>query len=571
MLKTWNFLPQQDPANVDALAKAVNINSILASMLLQRGIHNFDEARSFFRPALENIHDPFAMKDMDVAVTRVIQSLENKERILIYGDYDVDGTTSVAMMISFLRKHHKQLEFYVPDRYSEGYGVSITGVDWAKEKNVDLMISLDCGIKAFAAIDHANDLGIDFIVCDHHNPADKLPNAVAILDPKRTDCDYPFKELSGCGVGFKLLQALTDTMVWPDEPLWDLLDLVATSIAADIVPITGENRILAYFGMKKINAAPRPGLQALIKVGALRTPLNITNVVFGIAPRINAAGRITHANSAVDLLISNDSAEAEYMAGLINSNNQIRRDTDQGITSEALDMIRNSETLTITHSTVLFKQDWHKGVIGIVASKCIEHFHRPTIILTESNGMATGSARSVRGYDIHEAISACSELLEQFGGHKYAAGLTMKLDNVTPFVQKFEEVVATTITEEQLIPKIDIDQVITLNEIDYKFLNIINQMEPFGPGNMSPVFVAQNLKTLKSRLLKELHIKMTVGQEDDGLVFDAIGFNMEPLFQRIEQGDLFDMAFTIEENNFRGVKSIQLNIKDIKFEKMNKA
>ena len=571
MLKTWNFLPQQDPANVDALAKAVNINSILASMLLQRGIHNFDEARSFFRPALENIHDPFAMKDMDVAVTRVIQSLENKERILIYGDYDVDGTTSVAMMISFLRKHHKQLEFYVPDRYSEGYGVSITGVDWAKEKNVDLMISLDCGIKAFAAIDHANDLGIDFIVCDHHNPADKLPNAVAILDPKRTDCDYPFKELSGCGVGFKLLQALTDTMVWPDEPLWDLLDLVATSIAADIVPITGENRILAYFGMKKINAAPRPGLQALIKVGALQTPLNITNVVFGIAPRINAAGRITHANSAVDLLISNDSAEAEYMAGLINSNNQIRRDTDQGITSEALDMIRNSETLTITHSTVLFKQDWHKGVIGIVASKCIEHFHRPTIILTESNGMATGSARSVRGYDIHEAISACSELLEQFGGHKYAAGLTMKLDNVAPFVQKFEEVVATTITEEQLIPKIDIDQVITLNEIDYKFLNIINQMEPFGPGNMSPVFVAQNLKTLKSRLLKELHIKMTVGQEDDGLVFDAIGFNMEPLFQRIEQGDLFDMAFTIEENNFRGVKSIQLNIKDIKFEKMNKA
>jgi single-stranded-DNA-specific exonuclease len=570
MLKTWNFLPQPAPADVETLASAVNINFNLASMLWQRGIHNFDAAKSFFRPSLSDLHDPFAMKDMDVAVTRIIQALENKERILIYGDYDVDGTTSVAMMISLLREHHDQLEFYVPDRYSEGYGVSIAGVDWAREKNVDLMISLDCGIKAFAAIDHARDLGIDFIVCDHHNPGDELPGAVAVLDPKRTDCKYPFKELSGCGVGFKLLQALSDTLAWPDAPLWDLLDLVATSIAADIVPITGENRVLAYFGMKKINADPRIGLQALIKVGALRTPLKITNVVFGIAPRINAAGRITHANGAVELLISQDMAEAEYMAGMINSNNQIRRDTDQDITSEALEMIKTHETLSTASSTVLFKEDWHKGVIGIVASKCIEHFHRPTIILTESNGKATGSARSVRGFDIHEAIGACSELLEQFGGHKYAAGLTMSLDNVTPFIEKFEAVVSATITTEQLTPKIDIDQEVKLDQIDYKFLNIINQMEPFGPGNMSPVFVARNLKALKPKLLKELHLKMTVCQKDDGVVFDAIGFNMNFYFQQIANGEFFDMAFTIEENNFRGVKSIQLNIKDLMFEQMSR-
>ena len=568
MLKTWNFLAEPDSDKTKALADEVNISPILAAMLLQRGIHTFEEAKEFFRPSLEQLHDPFAMKDMDVAVIRLITALENKERILIYGDYDVDGTTSVAMMISFLRQHHDQLEFYVPDRYNEGYGVSLEGIDWAADQEIDLIISLDCGIKAFAAIDRAVELGMDFIVCDHHTPANELPNATAVLDPKRKDCNYPFKELSGCGVGFKLLQALTDTMAWPDEPLWDLLDLVATSIAADIVPIVDENRVLAYYGMKKINADPRPGLLALIQVGALRQPLNITNVVFGIAPRINAAGRISHANGAIDLLISTDPGEAEHMAGLVNSNNQIRRDTDQGITSEALSMIESSEVLIKASTTVLFKADWHKGVIGIVASKCIEHFHRPTIILTESKGKATGSARSVIGYNVHDAIEACSELLEQFGGHKYAAGLTMPLENVDAFVEKFEEVVRGTITQEQLTPKINIDQIITLSEINYKFLNIINQMEPFGPGNMSPVFVAKGLTTLKPRLLKELHLKMTVTQDDNGLVFDAIGFNMSAYFEPIANNESFDMAFTIEENNFRGVKSIQLNIKDIKFAKI---
>ena len=569
MLKTWNFLPEPDSVDTDALAKEVNISPVLAAMLLQRGIHSFEEAKVFFRPSLDQLHDPFTMKDMDVAVTRLIKALENNERILIFGDYDVDGTTSVAMMITFLRQHHEQLEFYVPDRNSEGYGVSLTGIEWAHEKGVDLIISLDCGIKAFAAIDRAVELGMNFIVCDHHTPAAILPNATAVLDPKRQDCTYPFKELSGCGVGFKLLQALTDTLAWPDEPLWDLLDLVATSIAADIVPIIDENRVLAYYGMKKINASPRPGLHALIRVGALKQPLNITNVVFGIAPRINAAGRISHANGAIDLLISTDNSEAEHMAGLVNSNNEIRRDTDQGITSEALSMIESSEVLIESNTTVLFKADWHKGVIGIVASKCIEHFYRPTIILTESKGKATGSARSVIGYDIHEAIEACSDLLEQFGGHKYAAGLTMPLANVDTFAQKFEAVVKSTITQEQLIPKINIDQVITLNDINYKFLNIIKQMEPFGPGNMSPVFVAKGLTALKPKLLKELHLKMTVSQDDNGLVFDAIGFNMSADFGRIVQNETFDMAFTIEENNFRGVKSIQLNIKDIKFAKIN--
>ena len=569
MLKTWNFLPEPDSVDTDALAKEVNISPVLAAMLLQRGIHSFEEAKVFFRPSLDQLHDPFTMKDMDVAVTRLIKALENNERILIFGDYDVDGTTSVAMMITFLRQHHEQLEFYVPDRNSEGYGVSLTGIEWAHEKGVDLIISLDCGIKAFAAIDRAVELGMNFIVCDHHTPAAILPNATAVLDPKRQDCTYPFKELSGCGVGFKLLQALTDTLAWPDEPLWDLLDLVATSIAADIVPIIDENRVLAYYGMKKINASPRPGLHALIRVGALKQPLNIINVVFGIAPRINAAGRISHANGAIDLLISTDNSEAEHMAGLVNSNNEIRRDTDQGITSEALSMIESSEVLIESNTTVLFKADWHKGVIGIVASKCIEHFYRPTIILTESKGKATGSARSVIGYDIHEAIEACSDLLEQFGGHKYAAGLTMPLANVDTFAQKFEAVVKSTITQEQLIPKINIDQVITLNDINYKFLNIIKQMEPFGPGNMSPVFVAKGLTALKPKLLKELHLKMTVSQDDNGLVFDAIGFNMSADFGRIVQNETFDMAFTIEENNFRGVKSIQLNIKDIKFAKIN--
>ena len=572
MQKLWNFLPQPDESKVLKLADELGINVTLVRLLAQRGIETYDEAKTFFRPTLADLHDPFLMKDMDLAVARILEALENEERILIYGDYDVDGTTSVTLVYKYLKKYHTALEYYIPDRYAEGYGVSTQGIEWAKEHGVGLIISLDCGINAFEPISLAKSYDIDFIVCDHHRPAENLPEAVAVLDPKRSDCDYPFKELSGCGVGFKLLQALTDNRHdWPEEELYNLLDLVAVSIAADIVPITGENRTLAHFGLKQLNQKPQLGLEALINVAGMRPPLNITNVVFGLAPRINAAGRMAHAHGALDLLLSEDEKEAAYLSTEVNSKNVIRREEDQGITSEAIQMIEADEVLSRAKTTVLFKEHWHKGVIGIVASKCIEHFHRPTIILTESNGKATGSARSVPGFDIHEAIGACSELLEQFGGHKYAAGLTLSTDKVLAFQEKFEEVVAATISEEQLTPKINIDQELTLDQISDKFYGIISQMEPFGPGNMSPVFVARGLIAVKHRLLKGLHLKLSVGHLKGGPVFDAIGFNMPESYDLISEGNTFDLAFSVEENNFRGNKTLQLNIKDIKFEKNGRA
>ena len=563
MDKIWKLKDMPIAEDVDQLSKAININPNLASLLLQRGVTDFEQAKKFFRLSLDHLHDPFLMKDMDIAVERLSRALDNKESILIYGDYDVDGTTSVATMISFLRNYSDNLEFYIPDRYSEGYGVSEEGIKWAIEHKVDLIISLDCGIKAFKTVALAKDNNIDFIICDHHTPDDTLPEATAVLDPKRTDCNYPFKELSGCGVGFKLLQGLVKHKDWDEAELWPLLDMVAVSIAADIVPITGENRVLCYFGLKKLEKEPRAGLAALIKVGNLQKPLTVTRVVFGIAPRINAAGRIEHANAAVELLLSQDEEEADILAGQVNIKNEYRRETELEIVTEAIAMIDDEKE--DKKSTVLFKEDWHKGVIGIVASKCIEHFHRPTIILTKSNGKATGSARSVRGFDIHEAIGACSELLEQFGGHKYAAGLTLKVENVEPFKKMFEEVVGKTITEEQLIPTVIIDEEINLSIISESFLNIIDQMEPFGPGNMKPVFVSRNLKALNTKLLKDLHLKMSVLDEEDGVVIDAIGFNMPDYYEILKSKPSFDLAYTIEENNFRGKSSIQLHIKDIKF------
>jgi single-stranded-DNA-specific exonuclease len=563
MKKNWKILKTPPSGDVEALAKAININPYLATLLIQRGITDYSLAEKFFRMSLEHLHDPFLMQDMDVAVQRLAKAIDTEEKILIYGDYDVDGTTSVSLMISFLKQYSQHLDFYIPDRYSEGYGVSTDGINWAIDHNINLIISLDCGIKAHKVIELAAANNIDFIVCDHHTPDDTLPAAIAVLDPKRSDCSYPYKELSGCGVGFKLLQGLTIFKQWDEAQLWPLLDLVAVSIAADIVPITGENRVLCFFGLKVLEKSPRPGLAALIEIGNLQKPLTVTRTVFGIAPRINAAGRIAHAHGAVELLLSGDYEEAIYMAGQVNTKNEIRKETELEIVNEAIEMI-DAET-RVKNTTVLYKADWHKGVIGIVASKCIEHFHRPTIILTQSNGKATGSARSVKGFDIHEAIGACSELLEQFGGHKYAAGLTMKKENIEPFQTMFEEVVSATILEEHLMPTITIDEEIDLSIISASYLSIIDQMEPFGPGNMKPVFVSRQLKASKIKLLKELHLKMSVFNEEDGVVIDAIGFNMPEYYEKLKDDPYFDMAYTIEENNFRGKTSIQLHIKDIKF------
>ncbi|RLD21939.1 MAG: single-stranded-DNA-specific exonuclease RecJ [Bacteroidetes bacterium] len=563
MEKNWKILKAPPSEDVDGLAKAININPYLATLLIQRGIADYSLALKFFRMSLDHLHDPFLMQDMNIAVERLAKAIDSEEKILIYGDYDVDGTTSVTMMVSYLKEHTTHIDFYIPDRYSEGYGVSEDGINWAVEHKINLIISLDCGIKAHKMVDLAASNNIDFIVCDHHTPDKVLPAATAVLDPKRKDCDYPYEELSGCGVGFKLLQGLTKHKNWDDADLWPLLDLVAVSIAADIVPITGENRVLCFFGLKILNKTPRSGLAALIEVGNLQKPLTVTRTVFGIAPRINAAGRIAHAHGAVDLMLSRDYEEALYLAGQVNSKNEIRKETELEIVNEAIEMI-DAQTI-VKNTTVLYKEDWHKGVIGIVASKCIEHFHRPTIILTQSNGKATGSARSVKGFDIHEAIGACSELLEQFGGHKYAAGLTMKQENVEPFQLMFEQVVSATILEEQLTPTITIDEEIDLSIISASYLSIIDQMEPFGPGNLKPVFISRNLKASKSKLLKELHLKTSVFNEEDGVVIDAIGFNMPEYYEKLRSDPYFDMAYTIEENNFRGRTTIQLHIKDIKF------
>ncbi len=559
----WNIKPLPEEDQIQALSDAINTNPIVSALLIQRGITNFDEAKTFFRPSLDELHDPYLMKDMDTAVETLIAAIEGNQKILIYGDYDVDGTTSVALVYKFLSNYHSKLEYYIPDRYEEGYGVSMQGVEWAAENGFGLIISLDCGIKGHKSIARARELGLDFIVCDHHTPGDTLPKANAILDPKQKDCDYPFKELSGCGVGFKLMQAVATQMDWDKNLLFKNLDLLAVSIAADIVPINGENRMLSYYGLKRLNESPSIGLNALMEIGGLTRPLNIGNVVFGIAPRINASGRIGHANEAVSVLISNDVTEANRIASLINTKNQIRKDTQEQITNEALAMLEDNPVYKERKSTVLFRADWHKGVIGIVASKCVDEFYKPTIVLTESNGLVTGSARSVSGFDVHEAIVQSGEWLEQFGGHKYAAGLSLKKNNLEPFTLAFEKEVASAITPEQEKRNLKIDAEITLDLISYKFLDIVNQMAPFGPGNLQPVFVAKGVAIQKATLLKNAHLKLNV--EQNGAVFDGIGFNMPHYYSKDLKGEKIDIVFNIDENNFRGIKSIQLKIKDLKF------
>lgn len=563
----WINKETPDHERVESLSQALNINQVLAAILAQRGISSFDQAKSFFRPSLDDLHDPFLMEDMDLAVERLDRAIHNGENILIYGDYDVDGATSVALVYSFLKKMYSNVHYYIPDRYIEGYGVSKEGIEWAEKNNIELIISLDCGIKAIDMTSLAKKKGIDFVICDHHLPGQTLPDAYAILDPKRKECKYPYKELSGCGVGFKLLQAYCIKNKINDAQLFEYLDFLAVSIASDIVPVNGENRIFCYYGLEKLNTNPRPGLKALIDVAGLRGKVSVTGIVFGIGPRINAAGRISHAGLAVELLISDSYKKAEHIALEINDNNDERRTFDSSITQEALQMISNDVKLINSKSTVLYKSDWHKGVIGIVASRCIDKYYRPTIILTKSNNKATGSARSVDGFDVYEAIADCSDLLDQYGGHMYAAGLTLELKNLPAFRERFERIVEERISAEQLIPRIDIDQVINIDMITPNFLNVLKQMAPFGPYNMQPVFVSEELYvSSRPRILKENHLKFFVKQEGQESSFEVIGFGLAQYFDLINSGMRFKMAYVIEENNYMGQNSIQLMAKDIKFD-----
>ncbi|TAF80584.1 MAG: single-stranded-DNA-specific exonuclease RecJ [Runella slithyformis] len=553
-------------ATAQELAVAINVNPFLAKLLVQRGVRSFDEAKTFFRPSLDQLHDPFLMRDMDKAVARLSQAIDNQEKIVIYGDYDVDGATSVSLFYGFLKQHYPHLAYYIPDRYNEGYGVSAQGVQWAADNGYSLIVTLDCGIKSADKVLMGKELGIDFIICDHHRPDENLPQAAAVLDPKRTDCAYPYKELTGCGVGFKLLQALCQTRGYDANELLEWLDLVVVSIAADIVPITGENRVLAHFGLLKINEQKRVGFKALIEIAGLKNTLNITNVVFGLAPRINAAGRIAHATAAVRLLLSEDANEATEFANEINKHNAERRVHDTSITDEALDMIKNDDWLVNAKSTVLYKETWHKGVVGIVASRCIEHFYRPTIILTSSNGKAAGSARSVVGFDVYEAIEACADLLEQFGGHTFAAGLTLPIENILAFRQKFESIVNERLAPEQQTPILEIDMDLDLSAIAPKFYKIMKQMAPFGPGNMTPTFASHRLQLVGLPvIMKEKHLKFDVFQANSPK-FTAVGFGMSELYPKLASGQPFSMAYTVEENTFRDQTTLQLMIKDIKFE-----
>jgi single-stranded-DNA-specific exonuclease len=567
--KRWKIkqLPttESDKQIVFDLADKVTKNITLATLLWQRGITDFEEARTFFRPQLSHLHDPFLMPDMHKAVKRLNEAIQKGEKILIYGDYDVDGTTSVAMFYGFLLNHYKNLLFYTPDRYTEGYGVSQKGMEHAHNQGVSLIITLDCGVKSVEIIAKTKvDFGIDFIVCDHHEPGDELPAAVAVLDAKRKDSVYPYNELTGCGVGFKFLQAFCQTNNIAEENLFEYLDLVVTSIACDIVPITGENRVLAHYGLKKINSNPRTGLKALKDVAAFNGEMSIENVVFGFGPRINAAGRIKHAEAAIKLLLSDDYDEAVEFAHEIQKYNEERRKHDASITNEALAMIEESSQ---AKSTVLYREDWHKGVIGIVASRCIERFYRPTIILTQSNGKAAGSGRSVIGFNLYEAIEECSHLLEQFGGHFYAAGLTLPIENIDKFREEFDKVVTRKITEEQLIPQIEIDLVIELADINQKFYNIVKQMSPFGPQNMLPIFMTRSVRLAeKPFVMKEKHLKLTLLDEETGVTFTGVGFGMaQDFYDRLLTNKYFDVVYQIEENHYRDKTTLQLYLKDIKF------
>ncbi|MEP1086436.1 MAG: single-stranded-DNA-specific exonuclease RecJ [Algoriphagus sp.] len=570
----WKQKPKTSQAAIDQLSKEINVNPTLANMLINRGVESFEQAKSYFRPSLVQLHDPFLMKDMREAVDRIQAAIAGEEKIMVYGDYDVDGTTAVALMYGFLKTFYPEVIFYIPDRYKEGYGISEKGVRFAAENGIKLIIALDCGIKAIAKVALAKELGVDFIICDHHTPGDELPAAVAVLDAKRRDCDYPYKELSGAGVGFKLIQALAMKRGIDSSQLDTYLDLVAVSIAADIVPITGENRILAYYGLDRLNNTPRPGLKALMLSSNLEKDIGIADVVFKIGPRINASGSLEHAKASVELLISSDLEGAMERAKVVDEVNATRRNFDENITKEAFELIASREESVEWNSTVLFKEDWHKGVIGIVASRCIEKYYRPTIILTESNGKATGSARSVVDFNIYEAIEECADLLDQFGGHMYAAGLTLSVENVPAFQEKFEAVVKSRIQEVHRKPVIEVDDELSLDQINYKFYNILKQMAPFGPGNTEPVFRISNVYAEDVAVLKDKHLRFKIVQDGQVTTPVCLGFGMA---DRAKDPDLttvnmlrgkmrFDIVAEMRENVFRDKSSLQLYVKDIKFD-----
>lgn len=568
--KKWIVREPGNPALVRQLTSELGIDQALANLLVQRNIKTFAEAKSFFRPQLENLHDPFLMKDMEKAVKRLSEAIDNQEKILIYGDYDVDGTTAVALVYSFLRRFcEKSADYYIPDRYNEGYGVSYKGIDWAADHGFTLIITLDCGIKAVEKVKYAKERGIDIIICDHHLPDEKLPNAVAVLDPKRSDCDYPFDDLSGCGVGFKFMQAFASSIGIPFTELVPLLDLLVVSIASDLVSITGENRILAHFGLKQLNESPRKGLLSVIKLSGLeKHVITIDDIVFKIGPRINAAGRMESGKTAVDLLISRSDVEAKEIGDTINTHNNDRKNIDREITIEALEMAITADGFAKKKATVVYNPNWHKGVVGIVASRLVETYYRPTIVLTQSNGLITGSARSIPGFDLYEAIESCSDLLENFGGHMYAAGLTLKVDNFDEFCRRFEAFVADKVTEEILTPIVNIDTYLDFKQITAKFFRVLKQFQPFGPGNLSPVFLTENVyDNGNGRKVgsDNGHLKLELIQEDDPhRHISAIAFNRSEHFDHLHAGNPVDICYSVAENYYRGIANIQLRVKDIK-------
>lgn len=572
MNKKWLLKSVPSAEEIEQLKKELHVDSIVAKLLLQKGITTLPEAESFLRPKLNEIHDPFLMKDMKKAIERINQALSANEKILIFGDYDVDGTTAVALLYLSLIPYYQSISFYIPDRYSEGYGISKQGIDFAINEGYSLIIALDCGIKSIDLVDYAKQNSVDFIICDHHQPGPTIPDCI-VLDPKREDCPYPFKELCGCGVGFKLMQALYVTNNWEEEILFNQLDLVAISIGADIVPVIGENRILAYHGMKKLNEKPRVAFQELIMLAKKNFPLTLTDVVFIIAPRINAAGRLRSGKYAVELMISTNRSEMNQLAQDIHLDNQNRRKLDQEITQEALYQIESNPASSNKKSTVVYDPNWHKGVVGIVASRLIEKHYKPTIVLTKSNGLITGSARSIEDFDLYEALDACSHLLEQFGGHKHAAGLALKEENLQEFILLFEDITTNKLKNKSVFPSQTIDAQIDFNEFFLpnenrmkipRLKKILDYFEPFGPGNMKPVFVSENVYTRNFRVLNDAHLKLTVVQPNHDVAMEAIGFNMADKEILVADGVPFQLAYTLETNVFRDKETIQLNVKDIR-------
>ncbi len=562
MQKRWNILPAEE-AKVEALFSTLKINKTLCRILVQRGIDSFELSRNYFRPQLSSLHSPWLMKDMDKAVSRILQAFEQHEKILVFGDYDVDGTTAVACLYQFLKGNYEQVDFYIPHRYREGYGVSKAGIDFAKDNGMTLIISLDCGIKSVELIAYAKELGIDFIVCDHHLPDQILPPAIAILNAKQQDCQYPYKELCGCGVGFKLAQALAEKLHLSADSYLRYIDLVAIAIAADIVPMTGENRILAFYGLKKVNEDPCPGIQAIMQLAGVKKQMFITNVVFMIAPRVNAAGRMDDAKKAVQLFIEQDPAKAMEFAEMLHSDNTDRKEKDSSITEEALELILADVANSNKKTTVVYQEHWHKGVVGIVASRLIEKYYRPTIVLTKSGEIVGGSARSVAGFNLYEAIHACRQWLIGYGGHFAAAGMTLLPENVNSFADAFEKVVAATIPDELLVPEIVIDAPINFSEITPSFYQILLQMEPVGPDNMRPVFIAKNVwDTGYSKIVKEAHIRFVLKQGN--LSLTGIGFNMAEKFPLLQVNHPLDIVFTIDENEYNGNTTLQLKMIDLR-------